>query len=258
MTKAKIATITPDYAKKLLGANNHNRTLRQSHVAWFEGILKRGEWKLTPDAVAVGHDGTLINGQHRMSAIANTGISAQCVLLAPEGLAAKAKNHDERIGLDMYEATDSGLLRTLSDRTGIKPALVSLVRAYITTHSGIVKPTVPQFFECYQQHKEAFDFVNSVRPHEAGVGLVSGWVPCVEFYIRHKDESRDFILALATPATPIQQAAMLREYYFSLKNGRIYRGNPAAAAVRTRAIHCMKQYLRNRIVRQYRQEDWDE
>lgn len=65
----KIQTITPRQAEKILAdQNQRNRDLRESRITHLAGIIDRGEWRLTGDAICFDLDGVLLNGQHRLAA----------------------------------------------------------------------------------------------------------------------------------------------------------------------------------------------
>lgn len=83
--KHKILDVTPAMAERWLNANTHNRPLRNGHVATLAAAMKAGEWRLTAEPVAFsrpyrdasGKDcpETLINGQHRLFAIVESGVT---------------------------------------------------------------------------------------------------------------------------------------------------------------------------------------
>lgn len=63
-----LETVTPERAKELLGVNAVKRNLRGRVVNTYAEDMRRGDWKLTGEAVAIDPRGNLINGQHRMTA----------------------------------------------------------------------------------------------------------------------------------------------------------------------------------------------
>lgn len=64
----RIQTITPAQAEKILADQNvRNRDLRETRVTQLAGIIDRGEWRLTGDAICFDLDGVLLNGQHRLA-----------------------------------------------------------------------------------------------------------------------------------------------------------------------------------------------
>lgn len=74
--------ITPEFAAQLLSNSRYkNRKLRQRKVKIFLDIVKSGRWKNTHQGIAVYiKDGAvyLFDGQHRVSAIALSGLTVFC------------------------------------------------------------------------------------------------------------------------------------------------------------------------------------
>lgn len=68
--------VTPAAARAMLAANQKNRKQRQRQVQIIARALTAGEWVLTHQGVAFGEDGILIDGQHRLEAIAASGVAA--------------------------------------------------------------------------------------------------------------------------------------------------------------------------------------
>lgn len=71
--KIEIVNVTPAIAKEWLGRNSKNRPIRKQHVINLAQAFARGEYVMTHQGVAFGSDGELIDGQHRLSAIASLG-----------------------------------------------------------------------------------------------------------------------------------------------------------------------------------------
>lgn len=104
--------MTPDHAKKLLETNTINRKLRPGWVNYLVDQIHTGQWYLNTDAIGVSASGKLVNGQHRLSAIAQSG-RAVPVLLATG------------IPDDAFLITDTGIKRSTADILGISPLLSS-------------------------------------------------------------------------------------------------------------------------------------
>lgn len=70
--------VTPELARKWLDSgNSRNRNLIPSAVSRIQGILERDEWLYdSTDAIGLTSDETVVNGQHRLTAIAESGIAA--------------------------------------------------------------------------------------------------------------------------------------------------------------------------------------
>lgn len=76
--------ITPNDARALLGDNNiknlHNRKLSGTAVTRYASDIGADQWALTHQAIAVGPDGDIVDGQHRLEAIIKAGKPVTMVL----------------------------------------------------------------------------------------------------------------------------------------------------------------------------------
>ena len=68
----KIVTVTPEMALRWLSCNPHNRRISEERVAKLCEKIRLGEWSPNPP-VEVFDTGRLWNGQHRLTAIVETG-----------------------------------------------------------------------------------------------------------------------------------------------------------------------------------------
>lgn len=67
--------VTPELAAKWLNQNTNNRRIRRSFVDELVKKIQNNQWvENTPDHIAFYDDGTLANGQHRLTAIAEAGV----------------------------------------------------------------------------------------------------------------------------------------------------------------------------------------
>lgn len=100
--RTQIVQITPAMAKELLRRNTGNRKLKPPVTKRLAGAMKRGEWALNGEAIKVSDKGRLMDGQHRLQAIIDSGVSIRTVLI--EGLPDTTQ-----------ETMDQGQRRTLAD-----------------------------------------------------------------------------------------------------------------------------------------------
>lgn len=84
--------VTPEMAAKWL-TNNHNRTLRKSTVDKYANQLAKNQWQTHHQGIAFDSSGVLRDGQHRLSAIVQCGISVW--MLITEGV-----HSDSIMGMD--------------------------------------------------------------------------------------------------------------------------------------------------------------
>lgn len=86
-TEEAAVNITPALAEVMLEHNSGNRSLRAKMVDKYRRALREGRWLLTHQGIAFDRDGVLRDGQHRLTAIAEEGRSAQMLVsfgLSPE------------------------------------------------------------------------------------------------------------------------------------------------------------------------------
>lgn len=121
-----IERITVTKAKQILEKNTANRSIKPMPLARLKRALEANEFYLSPDAIHIGHDGTLYNGQHRLTAVKETGKSAMFIVLKGGGK-------------EIQDITDDGVKRQAGDVlhiAGIKNSSLAasatrLVIAYI-------------------------------------------------------------------------------------------------------------------------------
>lgn len=97
-----VVEITPETARNWLSRNIGNRPASPAHIAKLEKAIRDGNWKMTGDPIRFSKTGKLLDGQHRLSAILNSGITVTCVVM--HGL-------DDEI----FDVLDSGKGRQKSD-----------------------------------------------------------------------------------------------------------------------------------------------
>lgn len=72
---ASIVYVTPEMATRWLHLNTHNRSLNPPTVRRFVADMRAGAWQMTGEAIKFAPDGALLDGQHRLSAIVQSGVT---------------------------------------------------------------------------------------------------------------------------------------------------------------------------------------
>lgn len=98
--KFGIVEWTPKKAEAALKTNKNNRRIRKARVKHYAAMMKAGQWKLIHQGVAFDTQGKLIDGQHRLLAVRESGMSIPMVT---------ATNIDNKAGV--------GTIDTLAART---------------------------------------------------------------------------------------------------------------------------------------------
>lgn len=73
--------VTPAMAEELLERNTHNRPLRAGVVEKYARDMKAGHWQKNAQPVTVDWNNAIHNGQHRLFAVIEAGISVPLMLL---------------------------------------------------------------------------------------------------------------------------------------------------------------------------------
>lgn len=67
--------ITPELAERWLTHNDHNRNIKPSILAQTKKALLDGKFEANGETIVISPDGELLDGQHRLTAVKETGIS---------------------------------------------------------------------------------------------------------------------------------------------------------------------------------------
>lgn len=160
-TVISVKEITPANAAKLLDSKNKkNRNLSRVKVAEYVAAMQADEWAFNGDSIRIASNGILLDGQHRLTAVAQSGKSQHFVFI---------ENMDSSVGMTI----DNGKVRnggdTLSLQANVKPSVAQTmsgalkifykhaVKGSIST-SGGHKLTNIQIVDQYRNNKELVDF----------------------------------------------------------------------------------------------------
>lgn len=100
---SKTILITPQLAEEwLLTMDKIQRPLKKSHVNFLAREMSNGKWGLTGESIKFSEDGTLIDGQHRLHAVKQSGESVRMLVV-------------NGIKVDNYHKMDSGINRSSGD-----------------------------------------------------------------------------------------------------------------------------------------------
>lgn len=97
-----VMEITVEQATKWLEGNTHNRHLRPVDVDKMALDIQRGRWKLNGESIIFADDSTLLDGQHRLWAIVESGMSITSVVVFG-------------IPRETFTTIDQGRARSLAD-----------------------------------------------------------------------------------------------------------------------------------------------
>ena len=153
----QVKTITPAQATKWLEHNHpRNRPINWARVESFVADIHRQAWILTHQGVCFDGEGQLIDGQHRLHAIAKAGKSVQMVV---------ATNKD-----GTFESPiDRGQTRSLTMITGLsrrKIGAISVLRMMEQGYQTAVPVTMEDLEEFLGHHEEHFKVLECIKGYQ--------------------------------------------------------------------------------------------
>jgi hypothetical protein len=105
--RVSIERIGPAEARDYLLANTKNRNLNDQHARRLRELIVAGDWWLNGETIIFGSDGTLLDGQHRLVAIAQAGVFVDVLVV---------RGIDE----EAFRTLDGGRTRTTGEVLGIE------------------------------------------------------------------------------------------------------------------------------------------
>lgn len=97
--------VTPAQAAEYLKNMRTNRHPSKHHVGMLAREIKAGRWRNSPQGIAFGKDGQLCDGQHRVMAVVQAGVSVWMMV-------------HRGVGEEVFPVLDTGKTRTFSDVLG--------------------------------------------------------------------------------------------------------------------------------------------
>jgi len=78
---AEVIMLTPDIAQEMLKANKDNRSIYPTHVKFLIDQMKSEEWEVDGMPIRFSKNGRLLDGQHRLTAVLESGIAYPCLIV---------------------------------------------------------------------------------------------------------------------------------------------------------------------------------
>jgi hypothetical protein len=143
------ALITPAVAKAWLTRNVVNRPVCKRNLAKFKWALRNGAFQCTPQGLAFNLRGELVDGQHRLRAVVDTGIAAPMrVTFGFDG--------------DVRDAFDIGKSRSIADIVHRSARCVATCAALALLEDGQESVAAEHNERVYQRNKASVDWALEV------------------------------------------------------------------------------------------------
>lgn len=185
MMKAKLETITPEIAAKMLERNTANRPAYKKDVSAIAREIKEGRWKVNGDTICLNGE-AIVDGQHRLLAVVESGIPIETFVIYG-------------VPSDVFDTKDIGRRRSPADTLSVDgeihtralaAALVVLDRfkheVEIDDHKKYSNAEIRELLEKYPLMRE------SVRRGKSGAnGLMPPSVLCACHYLFAEKDRQD-------------------------------------------------------------------
>jgi hypothetical protein len=220
---SELQELTPEMAAEFLKNNTHNRPVRPSHVKFLSRQMKAGEWVFNGATIVFDKDGQVLDGQHRLLAIVDSGVT--CLTWVIKG-----------VDPDAFATIDTNITRTKGDvvtiaypheRKNVCKAVASAARYRIMwPASSAIRPTNPEVLEFIWHNPLIWHCGNFVRDRVGRAPLVSegAMVALYHMFVR-QDEimATDYISKLLTGEmlTHEDPEYLLRDF-FAQQRGRVH------------------------------------
>lgn len=135
--KTKLETISPAVAADILKTcNQRNRPVRDKAVHDYAVEMRAGRWGVTHQGIALDDKNVLVDGQHRLLAVIESGQTVQ--MLVTRGIPARINQN----GVFTMDVIDSGRRRTTADQLNLLHGLAgaNLVVGALRTIGAICSP----------------------------------------------------------------------------------------------------------------------
>lgn len=162
----KIMKITPKIAQQMLEKNTRNRPLSQHVVSRYATDMREGRWGVSESAICFDVNGLQINGQHRLWAVFESGVSIYSIIAEgyPVGAINYLDDQHHRSALSVYKLTHND-----EDST---PSHMAIARVFDGGGQELAgnKSSRQKVFAQLDKHKAAIDFaVNALRPRRQSI-----------------------------------------------------------------------------------------
>jgi hypothetical protein len=77
---ATVMLVTPQMASDLLRQRPSNRPINKGHVRTLIATIRAGAWRVNGESIVLGPNLEVLDGQHRLLAIAESGHSVECLI----------------------------------------------------------------------------------------------------------------------------------------------------------------------------------
>ena len=236
---ANLETIDPALARTLLEKNSLNRSMRKQTVGYYANDMRQGRWINNGQPIVISDTGELLDGQHRLQAIINAGVSVQMMVV-------------RNVPREAFVTMDTGKARSAADvlsirgskNTNVLVGAAAVAWVYAAKARVTYTPSKMQLVEFVSSHPYLDDVVHRIM---AGRYVLPRTGFAAVMFLaneerRYDHEVETFIEGILSGAGLFKGDPRLsvREWYLTSKKsnaGRMRAGAAFAAIVRAWNAH---------------------
>lgn len=221
--QAVIMTITKEISDEWLKNNECNRPIIKSNLDYIKRQIVSGLYRYTGESIIISKTGKVLNGQHRLMGVSETGIPIRCLVCFG-------------VDDDAFKNMDNGVPRTNSNRTKMPQTLCETILAYdaYILHTFRRKLSADEIVALYEEKKKYFDWAVSVKPHRRVLGRAPIWAAMVFYAESNFDRADVFARDFRNDCGIIPQANILKAWLYRTDSG----GGVTARETTKRALYC--------------------
>ena len=237
-----VMNVTPAIADAWISnCNTHNRKLVDNHVDRLTREMKAGRWRLTHQGIAFSTNRVLLDGQHRLWAIALSGATIPLRVFfneQAEGLGA----------IDSIHARSNDQIITLAGGHGeVGRRDLATLRAMVTGLGNYVRMTAGEEAEILAQHRTAVDFAMETLPAARFRGVATAVTRAIlarAYYSADHGMLRHFAAVLQSGvATNERDQPIALLLKFLMESAQGHRGRPEAREKYGKSERALQAFL---------------
>lgn len=237
----ELIDVTPELAREWLGFNTHNRKLRERAVNAYAGDMRDGAWRWNGETIKFASDGALLDGQHRLAAIALAEITLP--MLVVRGLPNETQ-----------ETIDGGAKRTFADVLALRgesntSALAAITRSVMLWETGVRRSAGARATTNAQLLKtlEKYAWLRDVARDSCQVSRDCGLPPsivglCWWLFQQLDDEDAEFFFRRLADGQNLAEANPIYELRRTIRASQTVRGERSATFLTAITIKAWNAY----------------
>jgi hypothetical protein len=246
-----IENVDPETAERMLLKNTQNRNLKRVAILRFVEDMRTGNWQWTAEPLRFAADGTVIDGQNRLVALIEAGVTLP--FLVVRGLPMKAQ-----------EDVDTGTPRKFGDVLTLRgepnathlAALVRRVAAWERGHRRHLNSTVTSYHALSQTldaHPELRDYIHPGRKVASATGMTPAVATFAWWLFASIDgEDADFFFARLADGQNLAKGNPIFELRRTLAESKSAKGQRSETYILAITIKAWNAYRAGETVGLYR------